>query len=83
MPVFSEDTLVRILFVLIVGIAGTIVAGFRVAAAWRGHPESLSTVLFGRPRDPELRRRADLFRWLVVITLVWFFVTAFAMTRPA
>jgi hypothetical protein len=83
MPVFSEDILVRILFVLLVGIVATIIAAVRLAAVWRGQPETLSTLLFGKARDTELRRRADLFRWLLLITLLWFFVTAFAMTRPA
>ena len=72
MPVFSEDTLARVLFVLLVAIVATIIAGLRLLAAKRGNS-----------REAELRRRADLFRWLAIITVVWFLVTLFAMTRPA
>ena len=84
MPAFSEETLVRILFVLVVAIVATSIAAVRLFALWRTRRDGrLSSALLGRARlsDPELHKRADLFRWLFVITTIWFVVTAVAIAR--
>ena len=86
MLAFSEETLARILFVLVVAIVATSIAAVRLFALWRTRPNGgLSSALLGRVRlsDPELHRRADLFRWLFVITAVWFVITAAAIAQAA
>jgi hypothetical protein len=87
MPPLSEDTLVRILFILIVSIVATIIAFVRIIGLSKAHSNiPLLPLLLGRPRgkiDPELARRAALFRWLFVILILWSAVTAVAFTVSA
>jgi hypothetical protein len=89
MPVLSEETFLRILFLLVAVVTAGVIAAIRLFSWTRRHPGRLQLAhLFGRvplrAGDEELRRRAEQLRWLMLVAAACLVATvaAFALTEP-